>query len=291
MSFAIKSISVNFAMQGGVSKTLSNKRISCTITNSGGPSLGMAELIIYGMTLSDMNALSTVGNQIGMMKQNKIAIYAGDQDAASGSLPLIFQGTILVAWTDAQAQPEVGFRVQAFAGGYESVAPQTPITQQGSVTVSSLFQQIGKNLGWQIDIGQIDTKVSNPYLPGTAIEQVRRLAQMGGVSWAADLNTIAVVKPGQASSQGGAVMLSAQTGMVGYPAFTQSSIIVKSLFNPSLKILGSITVQSQLQPANGTWVINNITHVIESQTPNGQWFSTVVCNLLGAQPDTTGDSD
>jgi hypothetical protein len=177
--------------------------------------------------------------------------------------------------------------VQAFAGLYESAAPQTPITQQGSVTVSSLFQQIGKSIGWQIDIGQIDTKVSNPYLPGTAIEQIRHLAQMGGVSWATDLNTIVVVKPGQARSQGGATMLSAQTGMVGYPAFTQNSIIIKSLFNPSLRILGSITVQSQLQPANGTWVISNITHVIESQTPNGQWFSTVICILGGAQPDTS----
>lgn len=71
--------------------------------------------------------------------------------------------------------------------------------------------------------------------------------------------------------------------MVGYPAFTQSGIIVATLFVPTLKRGGQITVQSDLAPACGTWWINNLTYDLESMVPGGKWFAVIEAGRIKVQ--------
>jgi hypothetical protein len=287
MAFTKKYITVSFQMQGAPLKTVSGLRVSCQIVNAGPPSMGQADVAIYGMTLSDMNTLSTVGTQMNMVGQNFIAIYAGDDP---NNLPLVFQGTIAFAWADIKSQPQAAFRVTALAGAYQNAAPMAPTSVQGQADVATVMQQLAQQMGLGFESSGFDVKVSNPYLPGTGLEQVKRLAQAAGVLWTVDNDTLVVVKPGESRSAG-AVLISPQTGMVGYPTFNQAGVIVESMFNPNFRQFARVTIQSDITPACGTWVICNISHNIESETPNGAWFTTMLVNGTGQQASEDSSAD
>jgi hypothetical protein len=66
--------------------------------------------------------------------------------------------------------------------------------------------------------------------------------------------------------------------MVGYPALYSALMAIKTEFNPSIDYGTSITVaESQITPANGTWMVSKINLELESNTPHGRWFSTYLC--------------
>ena len=106
------------------------------------------------------------------------------------------------------------------------------------------------------------------------------LCSATGVQWTIDNGLLAIWPTGQ-SRAGSPIMVSPETGMVGYPSFNQQSVIVRTIFNSNFALGKQITVQSQLQPACGTWNISNVAHDIESMVPNGQWFSIVQGTIVG----------
>lgn len=278
MAFVERLINVGFSLAsgGGGSANITGKRVSCKIVNAGSPSMGTADVTIYGLPLSMMNQLSTIGTQINLINRNSITIEAGDKQSG---MSLVFKGTISLAWVDAQAQPEVAFRVQAFAGQFEAVNSMEPTSVEGQTDVAQTMRTLAQQMGLSFENNGVDAKIGSQYLPGSGREQVLRLAQAAGIEWTIENGTLAIWKPGQ-TRQGEAVVASPGTGMVGYPAFNQAGVIVRMIFNNSLKLGGKITVKSELTPANGDWVIYNLGHDIESQMPNGQWFSIVQASRI-----------
>ena len=65
----------------------------------------------------------------------------------------------------------------------------------------------------------------------------------------------------------------------GKNPFTAYGLLLKILFNPSLRFGASIKVQSSLKPANaaGTWTIYTLDHDIEAMVPHGRWFTSLIC--------------
>ena len=74
--------------------------------------------------------------------------------------------------------------------------------------------------------------------------------------------------------------VSKTTSMVGYPRYTASGIEVTTMWNPNFLYGGSIQVESDLTPACGTWYIVNIADELESETPNGRWYTILTCTKL-----------
>jgi hypothetical protein len=69
--------------------------------------------------------------------------------------------------------------------------------------------------------------------------------------------------------------------MVGYPAFAQNAIYVKSLFNP-LIVFGTLAkVTSSLPVASKTLRVNAVSHTLSSESPNGPWFTTASLVIYG----------
>ena len=73
-----------FAEGGKNTVKLSGLRVSANIVRSGGSSQGSADLRIYGMTLSKMNDLSTLGlrvsNDTYSLLNNSVLVEAGDEN-------------------------------------------------------------------------------------------------------------------------------------------------------------------------------------------------------------------
>ncbi len=271
MAFVERKIDITFSLAsgGGKVRKITGKRVSVKISNAGPPSQGTADATIYGLTLSMMNELSSIGTQIDVYNKNFIAIEAGD---AQSGMALVFRGSIYLAFVDAQAQPEVAFRISATAGFYQAIAPAAATSIDGVTDVASVMAYLAKKNELGFEDGGVNVKLQNQYLGSSGLEQIRRLAEAAGIQWTIENDVLAIWPAGQ-TRKGSPVPVSPKTGMVGYPAFNQSGIVVRTIFNPSLGFGRKIIVESELTPACGTWGIYNLAHDIEAQVPNGQWFS------------------
>lgn len=287
MTFARKKIDVEFEMAsgqfsagGGNNAKITGRRVIAQIQVTAS-AMGVAEIAIYGMPLSQMNQLSTVGKQFHLVMKNKVTISVAEGDAPMQKL---FTGTIGSAFVDGQSQPQVCFRVSAISGLISKIKPVEPTTKKGESDVSQLFKDIAKKAEMEFEGSGLDgLKIANPYFPGTALMQAASLARAMGLSWAPDKGKLAVWKPGQ-SRDGDSAKISRDTGMVGYPAFNQNNVIVTTSFNGALEIGRKINVESDLKPACGEWSIHAINHALSSETPNGPWFSIIQANTIGDTP-------
>jgi hypothetical protein len=273
MSFTQKLINVTFTSgNGGFSPiAISGLRITCHALVAGENSMASCDLLIYGMTLSHMNQLSTLGWASGKPGNDMVQVYAGDN---VGGMSLVYQGTIWQAVSDFQGGPNLPFHVVAQAGSRESALNIKPTSiNNKSADFVQIWNQLAGQMGLQPETNGINVKLAYPYLPYSAREQAATLAQHAGVYWAIDRGVLAAW-PQNGNRQGAAPLISPQTGMVGYPSWSSYGIKVKTLFNNQLQIGGQVQIQSSITPANGMWVIDRIEQNLQCLTPNGEWFTT-----------------
>ena len=64
--------------------------------------------------------------------------------------------------------------------------------------------------------------------------------------------------------------------MIGYPTFTQQGIIVKNLFDPTIKFFGKVSVQSSVVQT-ATWVVNKMDLSLDTLVPKGDWMAVLFC--------------
>jgi hypothetical protein len=63
--------------------------------------------------------------------------------------------------------------------------------------------------------------------------------------------------------------------MIGYPSFASNGLALRTIFNPGIICGNNIKVESSLQAACGEWVVFQLSHTLESQTPHGLWESQI----------------
>lgn len=284
MSFKKKLLTAEFSLAKGKfsgkgnAASLSGLRMSATIDVSGGISSGNMALSIYGLPLSMMNQMSTVGTQLEKMDQNKIKLLAGEE---GGTQSLIFSGLIHNAYVDAEGMPQVCFRISAVpGGGYWAVAPADPVSKPGPQKVKPILEQLASQMGLTLEAKDIDVTLMNPYYGGSPWGQVQKIARHANLDIVAERGKLVVTKKGK-KREGGPVEVSARTGMVGYPAFREATVIVTKLFDPSITCLSEIEIKSDLTPACGKWRVNHIIYELESQVPHGRWFQIMECTKSG----------
>jgi len=285
MSFTKKALAVSFSLSqgqfqgGGNSTTITGLRMSARITTPGSEDAGNLSLAIYGMTLSTMNQLTVLPTALTAVGQNTVTVMAGD---GPNPTQVVFSGTINLAYTDATNQPQVCFRVFALAGLVDKVKPVSAFSAPGASDVSDVMGQLAKTMGRTLENSGVNVKLQNVNLPGAALQQVAALARHAGVEWTLEDKVLAIWPPGQ-SRQIASTTISPATGMVGYPAFTASGIIVTTEFQGTLKFGTKITVQSELQPACGDWTVTFIEYALDCMVPSGAWFATLQAGRLSVQ--------
>ncbi len=278
MSFTKKRIvtdislaSGQFSIGGGNNAALRGLRTSCIINVFGGFSQSNMEMAIFGLPLSLMNQLSNVGKNYNKSLPNLISVQAGDDEMG---MHLVFQGQIFSAFVDARAMPEVAFRIQAKPGGFDQVKPATPMSFKGSGDVAQMMGQVASKMGVGFENNGVSVKLANPYYAGSLFQQAANIARDAGIEWILDRGTLAISPPGK-PRQGGTKLISPTTGLVGYPMFNENQVICQILFDPIVKFGGSVEIQSDLTAANGTWIVNQLTHYLDAEMPKGKWFSLV----------------
>lgn len=281
-TFSVKNLQFTFVLsnnalfEGTNSNQLvvSGLRASATIKGAGLPAFPEAEIAVYGLKQTDMNALTSLAFQPLAMSRNSVLVQADSGDGFSS----VFAGQIITGGPDYSGIPSVPLRIQARVLGFESLNPATPTSYTGNVSVANIVSTMASKLGYVLENNGVTASLNNPYFSGTLVDQLRAVKQAAGIQMFVEGNVIAICPPGVPRNQQ-TFVLSPQSGLVGYPKldFQRGYVRAKAVYNPAFRFGGPLTLQGSTVPmANGKWVIGTVTHTLESQLPGGQWFSDML---------------
>lgn len=266
-----------FGETKGDTVRLSGLRMSVSMRSYGKDSMGALQMRIFGLPLEMISKLTSIGPIATQMRgQNRLQVYAGDD---GDELAMIFDGTIDTAWGDFNSAPDVALNISGYAGYKDALTPIAPSSYKGSADVADVLAGLAKTMGLAFERNAVSVQLSNPYFPGTALEQVKSACRAADILWSID-NGILAVWPRKGSRGVPTPILSSATGLVGYPTFTSSGLSLKSIFTPTAKQGGKVQVDSSITAASGTWVIFTVVHELESETIGGSWFTGIECGRV-----------
>lgn len=278
LMFVITLSTGSFGSSSNNQITLQGFRASVDVDKGGGQMFGQLRAQIYGVSQSNMNSITTLMYQPRTLNPNTISVYAVDGPQQT----LVFQGNIVTAWGVYQ-QPEVFLQIVAQAAYFNQLQAVPPTSYQGSVDVATAMSQIATVMGYTFENNGVSgVTLSNPYLPGTAIDQANAIAQAAGIWWGID-NGVMFIAPSYTPRSNGKVIpqIGPTTGLNGYPVFDGAGINLQCLFNPSVKFMGLIQLVTSIPRAAGQWIATGISYKLESQKPGGAWFMTIRGNFSG----------
>jgi hypothetical protein len=286
MSFTRRRIDLTFKLgtgsfgeDGTDTLTLTGLRCSADI-NATGISMSTLDLNVFGMTLDQMNKLTILNTLFYTdLRFNNVQVSAGSDDQMS----VIFEGNIIEAWADFSNIPDVSFHVTANCGALDALKPVQPTSYKGAVNITTMLENIAATMTppRKFNSNGVSVTLHDVYLPGTLGDQIKKLCSMAAIDYYDDGTTLSVYSNSGSAENFGLVEISPETGMVGYPAFAQNAIYVKSLFNP-LIVFGTLAkVTSSLPVASKTLRVNAVSHTLSSESPNGPWYTTASLVIYG----------
>jgi hypothetical protein len=267
----------DFGTAGQDTVTLEGLRCSVNIVH-GGLLAARADVQIWGMTLDLMNKL-TVTQKFFMEQRpyNRLTISAGDENGTA----VCFSGGILEAWADGRQPPDMMFHVTAASGLIDMSQTIPPTSYKGSVDAATVLAGLAQQIGYSFENSGVTATLTSPYKPGSPKSQIESVCNDIGCSFLIDeaARVLAVWPKGQARD-GEVVLISKDTGLIGYPAFTQAGVHLSTLYNPSLEFGRKVKIESQFEPANGQWMVAALAHRLDSNLPGGQWFTDIETSYL-----------
>lgn len=266
----------------GDTMTLTGYRVRAEINAQGGDAQNSASVQIFGLPADTLNRLTTIGPVATQIRaQNKILVAAGDD---GGALETYFNGCIVQAWAQMQDAPNTCLVVQGQIAADISLKPVAASSYVGAAQVSNIMADFAKEAGLAFEDNGVQVVLRNPYFPGTTLSKIQSCARAARIFHSIQDGVLAIWPLGGSRQQDAIPVISPQTGMLGYPIYSQQGVTVRTLLSSKLRQGDKFTVEgSILTPANGTWTVWTVHHTMESQTPNGAWFTDVLGYGLGGQ--------
>lgn len=309
-SFTSKNIDVtitlgtgSFGQTGKNTVKLSGLRVLASIAKGGFPSMDRASIQIYGVQPSVMNAISTLGVPLAMVRQNNtVLVEAGD---TVNGMSVVYGGHILNAWQDFSAAPDTLLNIIGNTGQYEAIAPTPAISFPGQADVATIMSGIATRAGWAFENSGVTVKLPPTYLEGTALDQAQNVARHANINMYLDsgtaTNTLAIWP--KTGTRGGQIpLISDFSGLIGYPTFQSGGMSFRCLYNPNIRVGGQIKMQSSVGGAgvvsgatppdanltggpNGFWMVGipggaPLSYDLSSQVEGGPWFCDVSCSRV-----------
>ena len=284
-SFTRKQIRVGMALYKDEQKrTLVYEGIEThvSIEKPGEPDQNKATVEMYNLSMDAMRDMTTLSFRPLQTKKNLIVIFAGDE---TNGMSQCFAGEIDTAYADFSGAPTIKMHIEAAAGSYPSLKASPPIAVKGAQSAASLIEQFAKESGYSFRNNGVTASVKNAVLNGSPIQKARTVAGMVGCELLIDDNVIKIQPFDKGLDEGNAVLMSKDSGMLGYPTFTSEGISLKCLYNPDLQLGGMIEVDTVVPGAKGSWKITKLSHsLVANAVSAGDWFSSIEASPLDAEP-------
>lgn len=232
-----------------------------------------ATVEIYGMKQDDMNSLTMLAWKALSIKRNTIQIFALD----AGAWFEVFHGNILDAVPDYEAAPDVPLRINAISLLFDKLAKANPTSYKGSVAAADVIGKLAGSINYTFENQGVTALISNPYYPGTVVDQMRAVATAADCDLFVDGTCVAISLRAQPRDLP-TVVISPSTGLIGYPSIDNQGIRLSCLWVPGLRIGAPVRIVSDIPKANGDWRIYSLSFLLESERPDGQWFAEMGVN-------------
>lgn len=198
--------------------------------------------------------------EVGRISTGLFRLFLGDIESAEPSPPPDIDLTI-----KAKTQSSAGGQLVARSG-----AAQTPL--------SSLAKAVADDMGLNLDFQAQEKNIGNFTHTGSALQQVDKLQEAGGVSAYIDDDKL-VVKDLAAPLSGRVRVLHKNSGLVGIPKPTEKGVKATFLIDPETAIGGGLRIESKLNVAlNGDYVINQLS--FDAQSHADSFFYTALATRL-----------
>lgn len=274
---------------GAETVTLSDYRVACQILSTGLETGMVCTLRIEGMPPTLVNRLSAAQAGVVAQGRNSVTVMAG---GAQATRPVIFSGGIVEAFVEYDTAPEAVFVVQAHSIALPAALPISPTSFARDVSVATIMAAIAAKAGLGfVSHGVQGVLRGGVYYKGAATEQIDACARAGGVSYHIGMGRLSVWPFSMEAAHANVVPVSAATGLIGYPAYSQYGVALRMLFHPGIGFRDTISLQSTgssvrgiTLPATGLWVVQGVRHSLQSGRAQGPWFTMIEA----ARPDLAG---
>jgi len=249
----------------------------------GGAQFGNAKVQIYGVPLATMNQIARLWLE-ALTPQGTDTIQIDVFDGQD-YVPF-FQGVIMWSAVNAASMPHVTLDIEAVAGGALMIQSASPYAAQGPVLLRDALTTIAAAGGFSVvypdSVPQY--QLSQVRVTGSTMEQIASLMdQFPDLTWHTALQQL-VVRAALAPLSSDAIRIAADTGMMGYPVYSTSSLQLSTVFNPKITLGVALDVQTEFDFVNRTvWVAAVLAHTLEPNLPGGQWTTQVAANPFGSK--------
>ncbi len=271
MTFAQRQINLIFSDAQGTVE-LDGLKVSAIVDMPGGlQASAMLQLHVWGMTLAQMNQFSSVGTQFAAISRPGVTVLAGD---VGGRMSNIFEGTIYRSFMDFSAIPEVCLVVAAVTGLYQKALPGAPRHYAGAQNAEDIIRALVASTNLQfVNDGGAHAVVRDQYVYGSVVQQIQQVAHAAGFPVEFSQGTV-TIWPNDGYRDSVVIPLGPDNGLVGYPTYWESGFVVRSEFNPEIRMGRQIQLTSSIPKSNGTWPVQTVTHELSTQQQDGPWFTT-----------------
>jgi hypothetical protein len=238
------------------------------IKKAGLPEKNTANIKIANLKLDELEKLTFLAFRPLQSRKNKIIVEAGEKDK---ELSVVFKGDITASYPDFSSAPDIFLNIEAMTAGWSLQMNTSPTSVNGEADAGKLFEQFATAAGFGFINNGVSATVRNTTFNGSPIEKAQQLAREINKELIIDDENFILQEWNQ--PQGEAVVISPESGLIGYPSFTSDGISAKSFFIPALKFGGQIKLETVLPRASGFWKITNLSHQLSAYT-NGEWSST-----------------
>lgn len=233
------------------------------------------ELKIYGMTAADMNALTVAWANPPVVLDHQVIVEAN----GGNGWTQVFRGTIIEAQPQFNAAPDVYFSVLGRTGYFQQINAAPPTSYKGGTSISQIIKTLAGQMGFNFTDGGTTGVLNNPYLAGTLFDQMRKACGDTNTDFYVLGDTILICdsqQPNQRATQP-AVVLSKDSGLIGYPVYDRAGLEVTAIFDPAFLCGTAIQIESSIPSATGRWYPYSLGHDLESRAPRGNWLSRMKC--------------
>lgn len=238
------------------------------------------ELRIFGMRQQDMSALTVVWANPPIVLDHIVIVEANNTGRDDGWVQ-VFKGTIVEAQPDYRSQPDVSFSILAVTGYFVKVNPVPPTSYPEQADIGAIASDIVGRMGppWTLTVVDAanDVVLSNSYFSGTLWDQLAQACQAANCDFYVQGDEILITPNGLPRDSIPSVVLSPESGLVGYPMFERSGLNVSAEFDPAFQCGSALDIQSSVPNATGRWFPYSMFHELESEMPGGRWFTTMQC--------------
>lgn len=288
MTYQTRSAKIQLTLQDGATfdgdkgnvLTIDNARMEAQLSFTGGFTGALATIKIYGLGIGYMSILAGRGVQLDANRQ-KFLIRLDVNNVE------VFLGFANWCYIDANAQPEMALVVQAAAQGEINLMtiPDTHISSK--TTVADAARKITANTNMVIN-DYTNYTLPSVYTTGSVGSQLIQLMQATlkvypKFQYSLNYSYLDLFTLDNALDYE-IINISKDTGMIGYPSFTQTGISLTTLFNPKFSLQRIINLKSDLPNISGKYqIIDGCTANLSTVIDNGPWTSTIACMYMENQ--------